>query len=60
MGFFSFSRKPNVAPPSGLPDPDLSALDTIIEKYEPLLNKMIDDPFGTIPEWGKIKKALMM
>ncbi len=50
--------KPNILPPTSLSEPDLQPLEPLIHKYEPILNKFLNDPYGKPPEWMLIKKAM--
>lgn len=50
--------KPNITPPLILSDPDIKPLEPLIDKYEPILNKTMNGPFGKLPEWTSIRKAL--
>jgi hypothetical protein len=50
--------KPNLTPPSLLSDPDIRPLEPLINKYERIYDIKVDDPYGKLPEWASIKKAL--
>jgi hypothetical protein len=50
--------KPKITPPSSLPDPDLTLLNPLIIKYEPVLDKMMGDLGGKPLEWIEIKRGL--
>jgi len=57
--FDSFSnRKPNIEPPSSLPEPERGDLDPIIEKYKPLIDSQFDPPWRPLPGWVQFKKAM--
>jgi hypothetical protein len=55
MGIFEVFRKPKVAPPASLDEPDTDALSPLIEKYESLLDSTLDSFIS--PAWVKYKKA---
>jgi len=50
--------KPQITPPSELSEPDVSLLEPLIKKYEPVLNQIMSNPHGKPPEWLSIKTHL--
>lgn len=58
MSLFNFFRKPRIAPPSELNEPDLDALDPIISKQKPFFDKFISSNSQELQNWVKYKKAM--
>ena len=50
MIIFNIFRKPRVAPPSGLPAPNLDALEPLVKKYESMMDQ-------SRPQWTKVQVA---
>jgi len=51
-------RKPDIEPPSSLPEPERGDLDPIITKYTPLIDSMFNPSWRPLPSWVQFKKAM--
>lgn len=57
MPLFNLFKKPKLAPPQSLEEPDLSALDPLVEKYRTAAATFAHRQFGRTPAWARIKEA---
>ena len=49
---------PNISPPTTISVPDINQLNSLLDKYEPLINKVLNERKGDLPIWVTVKFAL--